>query len=193
MSFRATFAALFLLATTTYGQTMVTHYNYVFDYTFPQPSVQSVAGEVGRPIRIDVQVVGGDSSPLDIDEATLSARIIQPEDDRLNQVASVFAVNLTNGQYYISVTPTLSGTASIRVDAFAENGSLIAMVGQFDLTITAPVIVVSQASTINAAVMIGSLWELDGTNLVPRDITDRAVIDPWWHYVSNNAISITRP
>jgi hypothetical protein len=170
MSFKRIIIARCLFAGAAMADSMVTYYSYVFDYTFPQPSVQGVVSDVGRPIRIDVQVVGGDSSPLDIDGATLQAAVISGDDNRINQVASVVAVNGTNGQYLITVTPILDGTAQIKVDAYdTDTGSYIAMVGQFDLTVTSTP---AQASVIN----ITNINEITlGSVTVGVDIAEGAI------------------
>lgn len=165
---RSSFAILFLmgLALAATAQTMVTYYSYTFNYTYPEPAVQSITAEVGRPVRVDVQVVDGANQPFDIDGATLQSQILQPEDSRRNQIASVTAVNKTNGQYYISVTPTLSGTAQIKVDAYDSSTVLIAMVGQFNLTVTNPAPSISSALNITTPVTTQQIAVVTVTNSV---------------------------
>jgi hypothetical protein len=135
MSFKRLFV-FFLVVGVASADTMIKHYSYTFDYTFPTPSIQTIVSDVSRPIRIDVQVVGGDSSPLDIDDFTLAASVISRDDGRQNQVATATTINGTNGQYLINVTPTRDGTAQIKVDAYDSDNNLVAMVGQFALTVT---------------------------------------------------------
>lgn len=46
-------------------------------------------------------------------------------------------------------------------------------------------------SVTNIAIVMGSLWEAqeDG-GIQPKSMTDPSRVDPFWHYISNNAIAV---
>jgi hypothetical protein len=130
------------------AQEMVTTVSYVFDYTYPQPSVQGIVGEKGRPIRASIQVVDGVATPYDLTNKTLVASIIQGGDLRTNATASVSVEDGTNGQYLVRWTPTLSGTAQLIVDAYDESSGLYeALIGKHDVSIAEPATVVTSTAT----------------------------------------------